>query len=73
MIVASARGGHQRVDGTSFAAPFVAAALAMKLGDNGSPADAADRLRTSAKDLGATGRDAIFGWGLVQFEPPPGC
>jgi hypothetical protein len=73
LIVASSRGGQRSVDGTSFAAPFVAAALAMSLGGSESPADAAARLRTRAKDLGAPGRDSIFGWGLVQYDRPPNC
>src|SRR5690606_20144884 len=34
LIVAAPRGGHRRVDGTSFAAPFVSAALALRLGGN---------------------------------------
>jgi subtilisin family serine protease len=53
--------------GTSFAAPFVTVALAMK---NGVPPEAAaDRLRRlgeTASDLGATGRDPVYGFGLIQ-------
>jgi hypothetical protein len=47
------------VSGTSFAAPFVAAALAAS-GNN------ADNLASAAIDLGPKGRDPVFGYGLVQ-------
>ena len=73
LIVAAPRGGHRQVDGTSFAAPFVTAALAMGLGSKGSHSDVAAHLRAQAKDLGAPGRDPVFGWGLVQFAPSPQC
>jgi hypothetical protein len=32
-----------------------------------------DLLARSAKDLGAPGRDPIYGWGLVQFAALPAC
>ncbi len=73
IVVAGPRKSHRQVDGTSFAAPFVTAAVAMSLGGNGSAADASDRLRAQVKDLGAPGRDPVFGWGLVQFQTPQGC
>ncbi|MBN9280293.1 MAG: S8 family serine peptidase, partial [Hyphomicrobium sp.] len=73
LVVAAPRSSHRRVDGTSFAAPFVTAALAMSLGGKGSGAEAVGRLRAQAKDLGAPGHDPIFGWGLIQFETPKGC
>ncbi|TDQ78407.1 hypothetical protein A8950_3455 [Dongia mobilis] len=47
------------VSGTSFASPFVAAALAAN-GNN------LDRLLASALDLGPAGPDPVFGHGLVQ-------
>jgi subtilisin family serine protease len=47
------------VSGTSFAAPFVAAALAVN-GNN------ADSLAAAAIDLGASGKDMTFGYGLIQ-------
>jgi hypothetical protein len=73
LVVAAPRSSHRRVDGTSFAAPFVTAALAMSLGGKASGAEAIGRLRAQAKDLGAPGHDPIFGWGLIQFEAPKGC
>ena len=46
--------------GTSYAAPFVTAALVLA-GDR-------DILLAGAEDLGAPGRDAIYGAGLVRFD-----
>lgn len=73
LTVAGARADLTKVDGTSFAAPFVTAALALQMGGGRSPADAAQSVTTAAKDLGAPGRDPIFGWGLVQYVNVPGC
>ncbi|OYW52955.1 MAG: hypothetical protein B7Y80_17885 [Hyphomicrobium sp. 32-62-53] len=54
--------------GTSFAAPFITAALAASRAQQ--PAASSDALVTalqsSATDLGKPGRDPVFGWGLVQ-------
>ncbi len=58
--------------GTSFAAPFVTAAIAARLA-NGGTADAegiADSLALTAIDLGAPGRDPVFGHGLIQLPNP---
>jgi subtilisin family serine protease len=56
------------VSGTSFAAPLVAAEIARQL-----QAPSVERargvlhgLRQRAIDLGAPGRDPIFGWGAVR-------
>lgn len=73
LTVASARGALARVDGTSFAAPFVTAALALQMGRGRSPVDAAQSVTTTARDLGAPGRDPVFGWGLVQYANIPDC
>lgn len=63
--------GYRRQSGTSFAAPFITAMVAIHLAA-GFPTDA-DSLRASlkryTKDLGGTGRDAAFGWGLVRLKP----
>jgi hypothetical protein len=52
----------------TFAAPFVTAAVARLLSRQ--PAmgevDVAERLSSLARDLGAPGRDPVFGWGLIQ-------
>ncbi|HJV70047.1 S8 family serine peptidase [Ideonella sp.] len=59
--------GYTVVRGTSFAAPLVAGLLAARLP---APEPAAARaavqaLAHDALDLGASGRDPVFGWGLV--------
>lgn len=58
--------------GTSFAAPFAAAAVAAQLADEARP-DVAQIERTlarTARDLGPAGKDTIFGWGLLQATSP---
>jgi hypothetical protein len=64
--VATAQGGRVLRTGTSFAAPFVTAALAVAYAPGGPPTEAIRRVADSARDLGAPGRDPVFGWGLVQ-------
>lgn len=69
---ASVRGGRFR-SGTSYAAPFVTAAIAAaRAADpHASGAQAVERLAAGAADLGPAGRDDTFGWGLVQA--PEAC
>lgn len=58
---------YASVRGTSFAAPLVAGALAAQL-DAPDPVAAklaVQALARQAVDLGASGRDPVFGWGLV--------
>lgn len=64
---ASVRGGRFR-SGTSYAAPFVTAAFAVARAraPGRSPADLVRDMAAGAVDLGASGRDPTFGWGLVQ-------
>ncbi len=64
--VAASQGGGRYASGTSMAAPLVAAALA-QLG--GKPAQVTHLFR-QARDLGKTGKDPVYGWGLLQF---PAC
>ncbi len=68
---ASVSGGRFR-SGTSYAAPFVSAAIAASLarqpGQTG--ADLVKGLAARSVDLGDAGRDAVFGWGLVNAN---GC
>jgi subtilisin family serine protease len=53
--------------GTSLAVPFVTAAVARMVQMCGVTANRAEEiLQSSARDLGAPGRDARFGWGLLQ-------
>ncbi len=60
-------GGYAWLTGSSFAAPHVAGAAALVLA-NGvtSPAQIRQRLTSTALDLGPSGRDWQFGYGLVQ-------
>ena len=58
-------------EGTSMAAPHVAAAAALVvasgvLGPNPSAAAVEQRLKTTARDLGAPGYDTRYGWGLLD-------
>lgn len=65
---ANADGGGALWSGTSFAAPFVAVELAIAA-QNGlvlSPQDARNFLARNARDIGAAGRDPVFGAGLLQ-------
>lgn len=65
------RNGGAYASGTSFAAPIVTglAAHAVKRGA-GSTNAVRSALRRGVTDLGAAGRDADYGWGLVQAQ---GC
>jgi hypothetical protein len=70
---AGADGGFQTWTGTSFAVPFAAAALLHAAGlSGGDAARARSLLVESAEDLGALGRDDVFGWGLLR-APQGAC
>lgn len=62
--------GARTKTGTSFAAPFVTAAIALaaqtNTGENTSRQAAVDLLAGRAEDLGEPGRDPVFGWGLLN-------
>lgn len=67
-------GGYGSGSGTSFASPHAAGAAALVISAGVEDANANGRtndevraiLAQSADDLGAAGRDALFGWGLVN-------
>lgn len=63
----AAVGVQGRARGTSYAAPIVAARIAANLGSpNASSAqDALGAMRNEARDLGARGRDDVYGYGLI--------
>ncbi|MEH1013736.1 type VII secretion-associated serine protease mycosin [Micromonospora sp. CPCC 206060] len=67
-LVSARPGGFWRVQGTSFAAPLVAASAALvRARWPQMPAgDVVNRLLTTARDLGPAGRDNRFGYGLVD-------
>lgn len=59
------------VSGTSYAAPFVSAALAAARATTKSAwPTVVKQLQTRARDLGDSGKDNTFGWGLIQSS---GC
>lgn len=64
---ASVEGARSKT-GTSFAAPFVTASVAMIKATTPDlkPADVEELLRKTAEDLGKPGRDPVFGWGLLN-------
>lgn len=63
-----AKGRATNASGTSFASPVIAARLAQELRrpDAATAARAIRKLEVSARDLGAPGRDPIFGVGLIE-------
>lgn len=67
-LVGARPDGYWTVEGTSFAAPLVtaAAALVRSKWPQMSAATVVNRLIRSADDLGDTGRDTTFGFGLVD-------
>ena len=70
MAVARSGGGYGVARGTSFAAPLVAGLLAMELRepDAALAAAAVERLAAAAVDLGAPGRDPVYGRGLLAED-----
>ncbi|WP_157275306.1 S8 family serine peptidase [Pelomonas sp. Root1444] len=70
MAVARSGGGYGVARGTSFAAPLVAGLLAAELRepDVAAAAAAVERLAATAVDLGAPGRDPVYGRGLVAED-----
>jgi subtilisin family serine protease len=65
---AQAGGGYAASSGTSYAVPFVTVAAARLLQSNSEPAVMLDALYASALDVGAPGRDQIYGHGQLQFQ-----
>ena len=72
-IVLSSAGRLRIISGTSAAAPYVTAAIAADptLRQAKNLGAVRERLAQNARDLGATGRDSVFGTGLVRA--PKGC
>ena len=64
----AALGVEGRVRGTSYAAPIVAARLASRMNapDISAAQNAITALRGEARDLGARGRDDVYGYGLIS-------
>ncbi|MEM6356017.1 MAG: S8 family serine peptidase [Pseudomonadota bacterium] len=69
VVSAAPDGGWQEWTGTSFAVPFVAAALLRARAETrGDAAAARALLAQKAADLGAQGRDEVYGYGLLQIR-----
>jgi len=71
MLTAAPGGGSKRQSGTSFAAPFITAMVALEIanGRGGRPAVVQSAMAKLAKDLGPVGKDAVYGIGEVQLTP----
>jgi subtilisin family serine protease len=69
ILSAKLGGGYVRMSGTSMATPHVAGAAALLWGDAPSATAGAIRRRLDAAvdDLGAPGRDAAYGYGVVDL------
>lgn len=68
-------GGGEIQSGTSFAVPFITAMAAMQVAQVGDAAGIdtlREALAANSRDLGAPGKDDVFGWGLVRFSPDCG-
>ncbi|MEU6074950.1 type VII secretion-associated serine protease mycosin [Micromonospora sp. NPDC047074] len=67
-LVGARPGGYWRVQGTSFAAPLVAATAALVRAryPEMSAGDVVNRLLATARDIGPSGRDDRFGYGMVD-------
>jgi subtilisin family serine protease len=70
-VLADAPQAPHAVSGTSFATPVVAVELARRLAraDPAAARKALDALAAEAVDLGAPGRDPVFGYGLIESRP----
>lgn len=65
-------GGGRYQSGTSLAVPFVTAVAALQIGAGLRPDPHMIRnaLIPNVMDLGKPGKDKIYGWGLIRFQPP---
>lgn len=70
VLTAAPKQRFQRRSGTSYAAPFVTAAVALAKASapHISHAELMQRLAANARDLGPRGHDRVYGWGLIQAK-----
>jgi hypothetical protein len=71
VFVAAPGGGGSLQSGTSFAVPYITVLAALEVA--GGKPGASNALRSSFSrktiDIGAKGRDKMFGWGFVNVQP----
>ena len=65
---AQAGGGYAASSGTSYAVPFVTVAVARLLHLDIEPNVMLDALYAGTLDIGAPGRDQVYGYGQLQFQ-----
>jgi hypothetical protein len=75
VATAASISGIRPQTGTSFAVPFVTVAMLAerRASPDGAPQVWFDTVAAQAEDLGDSGRDAVFGHGLVQLAEPCGA
>jgi hypothetical protein len=66
VIAANAHGGYARFTGTSFATPRIAGWMARCRSGGASAGECQTRLKRSARDLGPSGFDNTYGFGLID-------
>lgn len=66
VVAANAPGGYARFTGTSFATPHVAGWLARCRATGSSASACTDQLRRTARDLGTSGQDDVYGYGVID-------
>ncbi|MEX2126034.1 MAG: S8 family serine peptidase [Woeseia sp.] len=67
--VADVSGSYRTASGTSMASPRVAALIAVESARSQSGRTVVESLKRKATDLGETGFDTVFGYGLVDASP----
>ena len=67
--VADVSGSYRTASGTSMASPRVAALIAVESARSQSGRTVVESLKRTATDLGETGFDTVFGYGLVDASP----
>lgn len=59
-------GGYETKDGTSMASPHVAALAGLLAAQDRTAPEIRKRIQRTATDLGADGKDDLYGWGLIN-------
>jgi thermitase len=59
-------GGYDTKDGTSMASPHVAALAGLLAAQDRTAPEIRRRIQRTASDLGANGKDQVYGWGLIN-------